>query len=145
MAFGVRRSAFGVRRLGVRRSANGSCATNVLSRRDEMNVAWQFIAREAPQEDPPRRVRCDGFRRGLPSRSALPFLLGIKRLSITTNLGATAESYRTLRGGSFLPNLPGNKLPGYVHLVPTGQARRPGPGCLPKKANVRQLEPIAGR
>jgi hypothetical protein len=32
------------------------------------------------------------------------------------------QSYRTLRDGSRIPLIPGNKLPGYDRLVPTGQS-----------------------
>ena len=35
------------------------------------------------------------------------------------------DSNRTLRDGSFLKRIPGNKLPGYVHLVPSGQQTSP--------------------
>jgi hypothetical protein len=35
------------------------------------------------------------------------------------------ESHRTLRDGSFLGHIPGSKLPGYLHLVPSGQQTIP--------------------
>ena len=37
-------------------------------------------------------------------------------------LNRVHRSYRTLRDGSLFAQIPGNKLPGCLHFVPTGQA-----------------------
>jgi hypothetical protein len=41
------------------------CRTNLLSRRDQVMVAWQFTARNGRREDPSRRARGDGYYRWL--------------------------------------------------------------------------------
>jgi len=40
------------------------------------------------------------------------------------------RSYRTLRDGIGVAPVPGNKLPGYDHLVPAGQSPTPPPGRI---------------
>jgi hypothetical protein len=42
-----------------------------------------------------------------------------------------AKSCRTLRDGCFLGRIPGNKLPGYHHLVPYGTDPTSAAGRLP--------------
>jgi hypothetical protein len=79
------------------------------SRRDGMIVAWQFTARNDPREDPSRRVRCDGY------------YLGGSNEVILSDIARSNRSYRSLRDGSFSCGIPGSKLPGYYHSVPTGQ------------------------
>ena len=37
------------------------------------------------------------------------------------NIAISNRSNRSLRDGSFSYNIPGSKLPGYYHSVPTGQ------------------------
>lgn len=39
-------------------------------------------------------------------------------------LGGSNPSHRTLRDGSSLAIIPGNELPGYDHIVPTGHDKK---------------------
>jgi hypothetical protein len=95
LAFGVWRSAFGVRRLGVWLMRHGH-----MSRRDNLNVAWQFIAWKVRLEDPPRRVRCDGLPPAAPrSGVQVRFLLRTRRLCVPPALSFNRRPHRTLRGG----------------------------------------------
>src|SRR5215469_2164610 len=71
-------------------------------------VAWQFIARDAHN----KTTRPVGH--GL-SWSTRPFAAYGSRSFPPT------QSHRTLRDGSFLASVPGSKLPGYLHYVPSGQ------------------------
>jgi hypothetical protein len=72
-----------------------------------MIVARQFIAWTRSIENPSRRVRSDHY----PRLTARPDRCDARRI----------RSYRALRDGSRLHGIPGNKLPGYDRLVPTGR------------------------
>jgi hypothetical protein len=50
----------------------------------------------------------------------------------------TTNSYRPYRDGPGLGNVPGNKLPGYDHVVPTGQRPRTCRAVGLAKAEARQ-------
>ena len=55
------------------------------------------------------------------------------------------RSHRTLRDGSFIGRIPGNKLPGYLHSVPTGLSPLAQPGrivnrAIEVRADLVQLE-----
>src|SRR5215469_14697470 len=88
-----------------------------LSPRDRVIVAWQFTARNDAGEDPSRRVGCDGYYRW-PGIWRMCLRLRGKSLF---NIANSNRSYRSLRDESFSYNIPGSKLPGYYHSVPTGQ------------------------
>ena len=122
--------------------ANGRVGASVLalSRRDRVKVTRQFIAWKVPQDDPSRRVRCDPS--NLRCRCTKTFRSRMNLHARRETAGGNL-SYRTLRGGSFLRDFPGNELPGYLHSVPTGQISTSN-GLFAKKKNVRQLDSIAG-
>jgi len=50
------------------------------------------------------------------------------------------SSDRTLRDGSFVEPIPGNKLPGYLHLVPSGQQTSPTPVHIFEAAPSARLD-----
>jgi hypothetical protein len=86
--------------------------SGLLSRRDSMKVAWQFIARNGFKKASSRRVRCELVSRRVQHLIAeRPF-----RPNHTVPYGTAL----------FFSPIPGSKLPGYFHLVPSGQ----NPGCL---------------
>jgi hypothetical protein len=83
-----------------------------------MIVARQFTAWMIPGEDPSRRVRCDGL-----LSSAQPWWF---RLGVPMNIWRRyrqAQPFIPFPHGTdfFSGGIPGNKLPGYDHLVPPGQ------------------------
>ena len=80
-----------------------------MSRRDRMIVARQFIAWNRSNPNPSRRARSDPF----------------PRLVSRPDCGSLSDAITpSLRDGSLLKGIPGNKLPGYDHLVPPGQTHR---------------------
>jgi hypothetical protein len=108
-----------------------------------MNVARQFTAWKVRLEDPPRRVRCDGLPPAAPrSGVQVRFLLRTRRLCVR-RVKFQSPTTPHPAGRNHCCGSPGNKLPGYLHSVPTGQSPTTSKGCS-KKANVRQLESIAG-
>jgi hypothetical protein len=68
------------------------------------------------QEDSPEEVGA-AIRTWLFRASPLPFETAARPYLST-------ESHRTLQGGTDFAPDPGNKLPGYHHLVPPGQRSR---------------------
>jgi hypothetical protein len=76
-----------------------------------MKVARQFIAWDSREKrEPSRRERYDWVRSACYDQGRL-----IHRAS---------GSDRALRDGFLIARIPGNKLPGYDHLVPSGQVQR---------------------
>ena len=73
-------------------------------------VARQFVAWDSYKARPSRR---DGLR---------SFIQFVSRPTRRLNIDSTSP-YRSLRDDSPFDAIPGNKLPGYDHLVPTGQIR----------------------
>jgi hypothetical protein len=104
-----------------------------LSRRDRVIVAWQFTARNGAREDPSRRVRCDGTTAG----SRLAEALTRPNEKSLSNIARSNRSYRSLRDGSFSCSIPGSKVPGYDHLVPSGQIAFPRP--------IRKIDSTSGQ
>jgi hypothetical protein len=100
---------------------------------DQVIVAWQFTARNGAREDPSRRVRCEGTTAGSRLADALPWP-NEKSLS---NIARSNRSYRSLRDGSFSCSIPGSKVPGYDHLVPSGQIAFPRP--------IRKIDSTSGQ
>src|SRR5215469_16227632 len=94
-----------------------------------MKVARQFIARDCLGESDsatrPVRVRRDGlvlrdiFRRG-PFVSSIKPATGQVIAAANNHTCSITASHRTLTGRILSAPIPGNKLPGYVHSVPTG-------------------------
>ena len=64
-----------------------------------MEVARQFIAWKVPREDPPRRVRCDGYRRSILLQRAGSFSGSDKTSLRNGKSGCNHRSHRTLRDG----------------------------------------------
>ena len=73
-----------------------------------MIVAWQFTARNRFNKR--NRPVGNGV---IGAEGTFYHLEGVTR--------EQTNSDRTLRDGSFSNRIPGSKLPGYVHLVPSGQ------------------------
>jgi len=61
---------------------------------------------------------------GYPRRIAYRYSLDHPSASAKCWLGGSNPSHRTLRDGSSLAMIPGNELPGYDHIVPTGLVTR---------------------
>src|ERR1700751_6204809 len=88
-----------------------------------MKVAWQFIAWKSDHGAPSRRVRYDVTTWRLhQTRSCGPSRLNIDRRWNRANRLGKNQSHRALRDGPHLWPIPGNKLPGYDHAVPTGHS-----------------------
>src|SRR5215469_16137412 len=73
-----------------------------------MIVAWQFTARECVL----KKIRPVGYDL---TWSTSPFITQGRRTFPPT------QSYRSLSGRFGFFGIPGSKLPGYYHLVPSGQ------------------------
>jgi len=86
----------------------GQLSGGMLSRRDGMIVARQFIAWNTPKKGEPSR------------RDGVSWATRHIRRPWSKNVLST-ESYRSLRDGLFVWHTPGNKLPRYDHSVPPGQ------------------------
>jgi hypothetical protein len=53
------------------------------------------------------------------------------------NIAKSNRSYRSLRDGSFSYSIPGSKLPGYYHSVPTGQ--KPPATCPQDRSHITKI------
>jgi len=84
---------------------------SVLSRRDQVMVAWQFTARGCKKPNPS------------PVGNGMIGWEGTF-LNLEWRTYPRINSNRALRDGSFCKPIPGSKLLGYLHLVPPG--RNPG-------------------
>ena len=82
-----------------------------------MKIARQELPGNAREIDPSRRVRYDWLVR-------MAYRVNVHQ---NTSSAWQAQSYRSLRDGSSIERVPGNKLPGYDHRVPTGQVNRDDP------------------
>jgi hypothetical protein len=84
-----------------------------------MKVTRQFTAWNRRDEGPSRRVRC----KELPLVSIALWRPHVSALSQTRRLNGNRcyPSYRPCGTNRGFGRVPGNKLPGYLHLVPSGQ------------------------
>ncbi len=95
------------------RRLNPEGMPDLLSRRDRMIVARQFIAwNPFSKRDPSRRDGMIGSIRLLPYQAP----------DARTRPPSNRSSYRPLRDGLHGYGTPGNELPGYDHSIPTGQS-----------------------
>ena len=85
-----------------------------------MIVARQFIAWNVSEKDPSRRVRSESLvsRAYANVRLERPTSLAVHK-NYASDLADVIIPFPT--GRIFLGHVPGNKLPGYYHRVPTGQ------------------------
>jgi hypothetical protein len=91
-----------------------------------MIVAWQFTARDLPT----KRIRPVGCGMIWVRSFALIILVIEQRMDCKRGRPSlrARKSHRTLRDGSFVLRIPGNKLPSYDRSVPTEQSPNGGSG-----------------
>ena len=87
-----------------------------VSCRDQTRVAGNSLPGTGPKHDPSRR---DGMIDSGPRITSARFYRLRSPVSDNTSLIPT-RPHRILRDGFCIPSIPGNKLPGYPHLVPPG-------------------------